>query len=390
MQNKMQKKMTQLTEKLGFKLALFSAAMMTFLGPTLITPALPQISKNFASTPHIELLTGLSLTIPALAMIFFTPLAGIIMDKYKKLSILYPMMILWSVAGVSGAFCESIYTLLLSRFVLGFAGAFITTGANALVGDYFDTQRRQKALSLQGFVMAFGSCLLTMLAGYLTSFSWHYAFYVYGAGIFIIIFCLFYLFEPRKKKGIQTSNDKLEYRNYANIYFIGFFIVFIYYLVGAHFPHYMEDILGLKPEFMGFAMALVTLAYALSSYFYKNLRAFLSVGQIYVLGFVLEALGFLLVALVQDYKIACLGLFIFGWAGGLIITNNSAYLFEKTPPNLRARAYGTLASVMYIGQFLSPIITTPLLLMLGFVKQFFLWVAILLMVAFYYHRKKLF
>ncbi|QBL12260.1 MFS transporter [Campylobacter helveticus] len=388
-QNKLERKIATLTERLGFKLAIFSAAMMTFLGPVLVSPALPQIAKEFASTPHIELLTGLSLTIPALAMIFFTPLAGILMDKYVKLKLLYPMMLIWTLAGVSGAWCDSIYTLLLSRFVLGISGAFITTGASALIGDYFSIERRDRALSLQGFVMALGSAVLTVLVGYLVSLSWHYAFYVYGSGILIFIFCLFYLFEPRKKKKKLNFKVKPQYKNYANAYFIGFFSVFMYYLVGVHFPHYIEDILGLEAKYIGFAMALVTLAYAFSAYFYKDLKKLLSIKQIFVLAVILEAFGFLLVALVQDFRMALISLFIFGVSGGLIITNNNAYLFTKTTQEVRARAYGGLASAMFLGQFLSPILTTPLLLALGFAWQFALWTLLLLVVAFYYHKRGL-
>ena len=200
--SKLDSKIIALTERVRFKLALFGAAMMTILGSVLVSPALPGIAKEFSTTPHIELLTGLTLTIPALFMIFFSPIAGALMDKFGKLKFLYPAMILWIFAGVSGAWCADIYTLLLSRCAFGIASAFITTGANALLGDYYAVGegRRDRALSLQGFVMALGGAVLTIIAGYLTSFSWRYAFYVYASGLFVFVFCLFYLFEPRVAK----------------------------------------------------------------------------------------------------------------------------------------------------------------------------------------------
>lgn len=72
--SKLDSKIIALTERVRFKLALFGAAMMTILGSVLVSPALPGIAKEFSTTPHIELLTGLTLTIPALFMIFFRPL----------------------------------------------------------------------------------------------------------------------------------------------------------------------------------------------------------------------------------------------------------------------------------------------------------------------------
>lgn len=388
--NKFDSKIITLTERLGFKLALFSAAMMTILGSVLVSPALPGISKAFENTPHIELLTGLVLTIPALFMIFFAPVAGALMDKFGKLKFLYPAMILWILAGISGAWCENIYLLLFSRCIFGIASAFITTAANTLVGDYYaiGEGRRDRALSLQGFVMALGGAILTIIAGYLTSFSWRYAFYVYASGIFVFIFCLFYLFEPRtaKSKSEQKPSIKPSYKDFASIYFAGFFVVMIFYLAAVQFPHYIEDTLGLNPKFIGFAMASTTLSHAVVAYIYKDIVKFLSIKQIYVAGFVLQAFGFLLVFLIDDFMIAIASLALFGAVGGLITTNNSAYLFQKAPENVRARAYGGLASCIFFGQFISPIITTPMVLAFGLKIQFGIWVAVILLVSFIYAK----
>lgn len=71
----------------------------------------------------------------------------------------------------------------------------------------------------------------------LASFSWRYVFLVYGSGIFIFIFCLFYLFEPRSaKKYIQEKPlEKINYKPFLPIYFMEFFIMLIYYLSGINF-----------------------------------------------------------------------------------------------------------------------------------------------------------
>lgn len=73
---------------------------------------------------------------------------------------------------------------------------------------------------------------------------------------------------------------------------------------------------------------------------------FLNIKQIYVLGLILEAFGFLLVFLIEDLFVLLAYLF-FGMVGGLIVTNNSTYLFKLTKPNSRARAYSGLASCIF-------------------------------------------
>lgn len=387
--SKLDKKIINLSERLMFKLALFSAAMMTVLGPLVISPALPEISKYFSNVAYIKILTGLVVTMPALAVMLFSPIAGSLMDRYGKLRFLYPAMIIWSLAGMSGYFMDSIYTLLLSRFIFGIATAFITTAASSLLGDYYAVGigRRDRALSLQGFVLAAGGAVLTIIGGYLASFSWRYVFLVYGSGFFIFIFCLFYLFEPRRHTPKASSNalESFSYKPFLSIYFMGFFIVLIYYLAGINFPHYIED-LGLNPKYIGLAMATPTLSYGIFCYLYKDIARFLSIKQIYIIGLVLEAVGFLLVYLIDDFIITIIALFIFGIVGGLVVTNNSAYLFALAPANARARAYSGLASCIFFGQFICPIVTTPMVNAFGLKTEFLIWVVVLLLISVVYMR----
>lgn len=133
-------------------------------------------------------------------------------------------------------------------------------------------------------------------------------------------------------------------------------------------------------------MASTTLSHAVVAYLYKDIVKFLSVKKIYVLGFALQAFGFLLVFLFDDFIVAIVSLAIFGAVGGLIVTNNSAYLFQKAPQSVRARAYGGLASCVFLGQFISPIITTPMVSNFGLKAEFGIWVAIILLVSLIYAR----
>ncbi|TEX98270.1 MFS transporter [Campylobacter sp. US42a] len=386
--SKLDKKIIHLSERLMFKLALFSAAMMTVLGTIVIAPALPAMNEYFKNVSNIELLSGLVVTIPALFVMIFSPIAGNLIDRFGKLKFLYPAMILWIISGVSGCFLDSIYALLISRAFFGIATAFITTAASTLLGDYYSIgDRRDKALSLQGFILAMGGAILTIIGGYLASFSWRYVFLVYGSGIFIFIFCLFYLFEPRSaKKYIQEKPlEKINYKPFLPIYFMGFFIMLIYYLAGINFPHYIES-LGLNAKYIGFAMAVPTISYGIFCYLYKDIVKFLNIKQIYVLGLILEVFGFLLVFLMEDFIICVISLFIFGMVGGLIVTNNSAYLFKLTKSNSRARAYSGLASCIFFGQFICPIVTTPMVKVFGLKMEFLIWILVLFVVSIIYKK----
>lgn len=53
---------------------------------------------------------------------------------------------------------------------------------------------------------------------------------------------------------------------------------------------------------------------------------------------------------------------------------------------VRARAYGGLASCVFLGQFISPIITTPMVSNFGLKAEFGIWVVIILLVSLIYAR----
>ena len=387
---KLDKKMLSLTERFSFKLAIFSIATMTVLGASLISPALPSISKHFHYVENIELLSGLVLTIPALSTALFSPLAGYLMDKFGRLIFLYPASVLWIITGFYGYFLDNIYQLLISRFVLGMATAFITTAAYSLLGDYYSAGvgRKDKALSLQSLILAFGAALMSMLAGLLASFSWNYVFIVYLSGFFIFFFCIFYLFEPRINKNDRAlkkekEGQKIDYKPFLPMYFMGFFILMIYNLIAVQFPHYIQYHLKLDQKYIGIAMASSAIAYGIFSFLYKDIVKILGVKKIYILCLFLQSLSFFMVYLSDDFYISILSLFIFGGAGGLVLVNNSAYLLEIAPSHARARIYSILASCMFFGQFISPFITTPLTQNFGMKNEFLIWSLTLFSVCIY-------
>ena len=94
------------------------------------------------------------------------------------------------------------------------------------------------------------------------------------AGFSLSFYALF-LFEPRTQKAKKTSNiqdstkdrAKSSYKALFPVYFIGFFIMIAYYLAGIEFPHYIEDVLGLEPKYIGLAMASPTLGHGIFAYF---------------------------------------------------------------------------------------------------------------------------
>lgn len=383
--NKFDKKLVDITERVGFKLALFSISMMTILAGVVVSPALPAIEAHFKDTPSVELLTHLIVTMPALFVLLFAPVAGALVDKFGKLIFLYPSIFIWTLTGCGAAFVDNLYLILACRGVFGIATAFVMTISTTLIGDYFlrgGTNRMPSALGFQNFVMAFGGAVATLAGGLLVTLSWRYIFLVYAFGFVILLANAFYLFEPKfTRKKVAHKPAKMSFTLYFGAWFMGFFGSVVYYLCPTQLPFYIRDYLGLDSTFMGVAIAVPPLSYGLCALFYKQMSLKFSLFSLYAFGMVLFGAGFLIIVFIHDFSALLVAMAIIGFGSGLVYINNPAWILKLAPSVVRGKAVGILSSCIFLGQFLSPLLTQPLVSSIGLFEMFLLYAVLIFIVA---------
>lgn len=379
-QNRLEQKIHTLTHRPTFMFALFSSTSMTVLGGTIIATSIPAIERHFANIEHIAILAKLVLTLPALFIMIFSPLSGLLIDKFGRLKFLVSSMVLWSISGMAGALWDNIYWILFTRSFFGIATAFVMTSASALVADYYVGEDRQKALGLQGFATACGSAVFMSIGGILAHFDWHYPFYVYGLGILLTFFVVSTLFEPRvykKVAHVESSSKDFNVVSILPCYFFGFIIMAAYYTSPTQIPTLITDNLGKSEMIVGFCISASAFAYGISSLSYPRIRNFLSVKGVYILGFACMGSGFLLIYILHNIYAVVFGLLLVGIGGGAIIVNNSSFLLSIVPKEHIGKAIGILSATACFGQFVSPFFSQPIVHHYGII-DLFLYVALLL------------
>nr|WP_317403992.1 MFS transporter [uncultured Helicobacter sp.] len=354
---------TSLTDSVVFQTALFATASMTVLGGTIIAPSIPHFEEQFSHIPHIDMLSRLVLTLPALFIMIFAPLSGFLLDRYGRLRFLYPAIFVWSVSGASEFFLESsIYLILISRAIFGIATAFVMTSVSALVGDYYQGARRERALGLQGFFMAGGGAVFLVLGGVLSDVDWRYPFLVYTSGFLILLLAVFVLFEPKRNVSAPISKNeaKFNFFRFLPIYLFSFYAMSMFYVMPTQIPHFITHNLNKSGNLIGVSLAVSSLCTAFLSLFYARLRSRFSVFMLYFISLGSIGGGFLLIGIVQSYAILLFALVLIGSGLGIILVNNSSWLLSVAQERERARAAGFLSASVFMGQFCSPFITQPL------------------------------
>lgn len=364
-----------------FYFALFSISSMTILGSTTIAPSLPNLEKHFNSVENIELLTRLVLTLPALFIVFISPISGFLYDKYKRLALIYPAMIVWSISGISGFFLDNIYLILISRAIFGIATAFVMTGASVLIADYYSGVKRENALRIQNFFTALGGALFLILGGFLSNINWRFPFLVYLLGFIIFVFAKKMLFEPNKSITKVPTSSSFNFFTFLPVYMLAFFSMAMFYISPTQAPFFITKVLNKSGALVGISLAVSSLSTAVGSLFYAKFRIYLKLNQVYILSLCTMGFGYCLVYIFHSYVILLISFVLIGFSLGIILITNSSWLFSLTNENNRAKAYGFLASSMFMGQFCSPFITNPVLNHFGIIKMFLIFGVVLIIVG---------
>ncbi len=373
--------------KSSLKITLLLVSTLTVMSGALIAPALPMMAKAFSGLANADFLTKLVLTMPALWIAITSPLAGALVDRYGRLRLLVLAMTVYAVAGGAGLVLGNIYLLLASRALLGIAVAFIMTIIATLVGDYLYGEERSRFLGIQGGFMAFGGTVFVALSGWLSDGSWRYPFSLYLLSLPFIVLVLQFLHEPPKESEEETSADGAAVSHlglYAGVYLTVFLGMVLFYLAPAQLPFLMEAI-GVQSAFQGsLGLVLITLTASAASLNYSRIKGKTTFHQVYVIVFLLIAVGFGSVYWLHTFAPILVAMAVAGVGAGLLLPNTSLCLLSTASPRTRGRVLGGMTSAIFLGQFFSPILAEPLLKHFSIFSVYLIGAVLALVVALSY------
>lgn len=119
------------------KATLLLSSSLTVMAGATIAPSLPALRDYFAATPNADYWVRLVLTMPALFIAIGAPFVGTIIDRFGPKPLLALAVLLYGIAGSSGAVLNAIGLILIGRVLLGLSVAGIMTTATALIADYY-------------------------------------------------------------------------------------------------------------------------------------------------------------------------------------------------------------------------------------------------------------
>ena len=351
-----------MTSATGRNAALLLIACLTVMAAATIAPALPRMADAFRGVASVELVTKLVLTAPALAIGLFAPLAGAIIDRFDRLTLLRGSLVLYGLAGAAGYVLHDLQAILASRFALGIAIAGTMTTTTALVGDYYRGEARARFAAVQSFAMSLGAVVSVGLGGLLADVDWRMPFLLYLSGWAALIPATLFLDEPPRgtARALEEGDaHRVARGRVAAAYAITLFAVVMFYMTPVQLPFLVRAIGVESSAAAGAAIAVSSLAAAAGAAAYPRLRRFNSVLAVYAWAIGAMAVGYGLIGIAGSYGAVIVGVVASGFGVGVFFPNSSLWVLALAPPRLRGRLVGGLTAAIFLGQFLSPLLLEP-------------------------------
>ncbi|WP_375690783.1 MFS transporter [Pseudooceanicola sp. LIPI14-2-Ac024] len=352
---------------LGVTLAILGISSLTVMANATIAPALPGLRDYFADTPGIETLAGLVVTLPSLFVVLTAGLFGVMADRYDKRPLVMLSMALYALGGASGLIADSMGSMLAGRVALGLGVSGTMTMAQAYVGTLWHGAARDRFAGYQVAAMNFGGIIFMTAGGFLASVYWRLPFAIYSVSIPLMIFGWIMLGRvqgkveatPRAADG-SVPDEKFPW---SAFFFVGPFAMILmitFYALPTRLPFLLDERGIAGPMATGLILSTATLVSIPGALSYGRIRRYVSAHAVVAVGFALMSVGIAVVALAPNIPMTVLGVAIAGAPLGVMFPNFIALFFVLVPAPMRGRASGLLTTAIFGGQFISPLVSGPL------------------------------
>lgn len=351
------KQMEQVTKKVTS--TILSMSLLTVMAGAAIAPALGIIRQHFYGEP--SLLVQFIVSIPALFIIVTNLFFLTISRHFKTRAIALTGLVLYVVAGAGCYFMSNIYAILALRALLGVSVGLIMPLSTGLLAYYFPPEEQAHLMGLSAAMNQMGGVVATLLAGLLATVEWNYAFLVYLLGLLAVVLVLLYL--PNEKLGSSNKRGKaFEPRQLLKFHpsVIGMFLLMmIFFIFPTNFAIIARQQTGLPANVITLIMVgLDVVAFFVGMIFGGLMKTFRRGLKYFAPAFFF--LGYLSFSLASGIALLVLGAVFIGIANGVGVPYLNTIASIKGGRNSATTVMPLLSAALYMGQFLSPVIVTPL------------------------------
>lgn len=340
---------------------LLLAAVMPIMAIISLVPVLPLLLQEFEVTPGSEFLVPIALTVPALCVALFSPLAGWLSDRTGRKKLLVIALLLYAVTGTLPLMLADLGLIIMSRVFLGITEAAIMTVATALIGDYFVGERREKWIAIQIAVGSIAAIVLIAIGGFLgETIGSRGPFLLYLLAIPVALAAALVLFEPvRITQEHQPGATRAALLAIMPLVAVTLGLGIVFYTMVVQLGPILELSGPVSPALIGIAGAIANLGVAFGSVIFRLKRA--NSGPLLLSsGLALAAVGYGGAGLSDSFSVIAFFAVVACIGSGLMLPNMLSWIMRLLPAETRGRGTGIWTGAFFLSQFVAPLVATAI------------------------------
>ena len=346
---------------------LLLAAVLPVMAIVSLVPVIPLLGKEFSAVPGSEFLVPMAVTIPALCVALFSPLAGWLSDRVGRKLLLIIALLLYAVFGVLPYFMSDLMRIIISRVGLGVTEAVIMTVATAMLGDYFQGEERKRWIALQVALLSLAAIVLITVGGVLgETLGSRGPFLLYLIALPVALIVTLVLFEPevREQHTEAEIDEKFPFTKVLPLVVITFVAAVLFYTIVVELGALLTVIGVTSPAVIGAVGAGVNFGHVTGSFIFHRLKSW-SGPALLVVGFGIAAAGYLSIGLSHNLPTRAASTFFASVGVGVLLPSLLAWIMRELPAQFRGRGTGFWTGTFFLGQFVAPIMAVVLSDQLG-------------------------
>lgn len=328
--------------------------------------------EQFKDVPNGDYLVQLLITMPAIWILLFSPVAGWLADRFGRRKILIGSMIVYAFVGSMPFFMENLYLILVTRCGVGICESIVMTVTTTMISDYFKGTARERWLAAQTAVASLSALLIIWIGGQLgAKFGWHGPFLVYTYSLILVAGIVLFTWEPGKHSQIEeaTADTDARFKVFPLGRLLGICAITIvasvmFYSTITQNANALVTLGVTDPARIGNLSSLASLGVPIGTIIFWAIGR-LQIGWLLFINFALIGLGF-------NWMGSATSPLGYAWSAnlqqigcGLILPTMLVWATSGLAFNIRGRGTGMWQASFAIGQFLSGVTLTFLGKMLG-------------------------
>ena len=338
---------------------------LAVMGIAVLVPVVPQLMAHFKNVPNSQyLIQGGVLTMPALCITLFSPLAGWLADRFGRRRILILAMVAYGVLGVAPIVLDNLFAIVGSRVGVGLCEAVVMTVSTTLISDYFKGRAREQWLASQTAVASLSALALIAIGGFLGSvYGWRGPFGVYLFSVVLAIALWLFTWEPAAEAPAQaeivpgTSGGLFPWARMSGICAITLFASVMFYTIQTQSSLALTSLGVQEPARLGLFTAVASLGVPLGTFVFRAVTR-LPIALLLSTEFAIIGIGFVLMGRAADAQHFVMAAALNQLGCGMILPTLLTWATRGLAFEIRGRGNGVWQATFAVGQFLSGMTVT--------------------------------